>query len=285
MIDLNSTGCFNCTDGWDSCGGASQGALLTESPDDGSGGVPALAAVGVLVLVVLVVGAAAGFAVKRSRRATAPKSLDPDNLEAGIIDSPFHSDAESGFEGGLEPADQKYDEGDEEGASKAKYSPPIMLGGLYPSVEEGNALDQTAMKTAAETLTALDHELARMGLQKFAEALRELGCVEPAHLQDLDAEDFDGIGMTAAQIEHAQAGGGTPSPTQPAPVQGKAAPAAKTLSALDHELASMGLQKFAEALRELGCVEPADLQELDSEDMGGIGMTAAEIERMQGNCI
>ena len=34
-----------------------------------------------------------------------------------------------------------------------------------------------------EALTALDHELTRMGLQRFAEALRELGCVEPADLQ------------------------------------------------------------------------------------------------------
>ena len=34
----------------------------------------------------------------------------------------------------------------------------------------------------------------------------------------------------------------------------------EALTALDHELTSMGLQRFAEALRELGCVEPADLQ-------------------------
>eukprot|EP01051_Picozoa_sp_SAG22_P014434 SAG22_NODE_1752_length_3659_cov_18.037360_3_plen_145_part_00 len=55
---------------------------------------------------------------------------------------------------------------------------------------------------------------------------------------------------------------------------------AQTLDALDSALVALGLANFGNGLRELGCAVPADLRELERDDLEGVGMDEAEISRL-----
>ena len=64
-------------------------------------------------------------------------------------------------------------------------------------------------------------------------------------------------------------------------IQAEAVPAATTAASLTSTLSSMHLQQYEDALRGLGVVQVADLQDLDEADCMELGMKKLEYRRLQ----
>ena len=168
-----------------------------------------------------------------------------------------------------------------------------------PRSEENESAAQTMAAAAQYTPPVLDDDmqgvLMALGLEKYFVALRdEVGCVFPTDLDELDREDLVSIAMSQEEIGRLLGRNNTVSPqtsTSTAEKRDlKTAPAAAVTSGvadttLDSVLLGLGLEKYTAALRDLGCVDVRDLDELDKEDLVEVGMDETEIGRLQGDSL
>ena len=171
----------------------------------------------------------------------------------------------------------------------SEYTPPIL-------VSDGSHANE-----APQDLQGI---LKRLGLEKYFVDLRDkVGCVILTDLDDVDREDLVAISMndddirrllgcrnnTSVSPQNTAENDGTATNTVViAPMQGSLAvgmDTAATKMTLDSVLAGLDLGTFATALRDIGCVEVLDLEDLDREDLVEIGMDETEIDRLQGNSL
>lgn len=266
----NSSGCISCAVAVHDCSGRNPGVPITAA--SGSSG-----AIGAGVVVFLLVcGGVALFILKRKQQAPTIAPSTMELISDGIITSPLHADSQN-----LEhPAPSKVVCSCGQALSaEEKFCPEC--GALQDCGESYiPPVFKQQIHAAPNTIGAF---LLSVGLEKYLQAMHDLGCVDVEDLKDIDEEDMEVLGLDALEMGRLRGGTSQPrEPTPPAPAATSSQPARN----LDELLLSLGLDKYAQALEhDLGCAEICDLDDLDDEDMEKIGMDDAEMGRLRGNMI
>jgi hypothetical protein len=128
-----------------------------------------------------------------------------------------------------------------------------------------DAIEGKPPDAAADPLQLL---LASAQLTQFTASLKSLGVVEVADLQDVDDSEFSELGMSLADVKQLKDA-----------IEGKPPDAAA--DPLQLLLASAQLTQFTASLKSLGVVEIADLVDLTDADYIELGMSAAQMQKLQ----